>query len=157
RGLGTSAASLAIKSSGSKIRRHLSAPQCPASRQRALPRLPRYYALMRQVLSLPSAIASASPTGLCRLLSGPAATGTFPALSLRILPPRAWLPPPAALVVHLPASSHEATPFPPLRRRQRQQSSAHTRLRYVSISRVQSFTHVQARGLASHPDPSYCS
>ena len=54
-------------------------------RRRALPRRRRYYGLMRQSRSLPPPRLSRS-AGLRRSRSAPAGGGTFPTLSLRILP-----------------------------------------------------------------------
>lgn len=94
-------------------------------------------------------------TGLCRSLSDPAATGTFPTLSLRILPrvlgplPRllSWCIRPLLLTRHRPSRSFDAVGA---------QLSPYTcDFRTVSLSRLQSFRYVQARGLARHPDRSY--
>jgi len=78
------------------------------------------------------------------------------------LSPRAWTPTPAALVVHLPVSSHKTTAFPTLGPGRRDRSRDHGKYPYSNFStelftRLQSFTHVQARGFARHPDCSYRS
>ena len=78
------------------------------------------------------------------------------------LSPRAWTPTPAALVVHLPVSSHKTTAFPTLGPGRRDRSRDHGTYPYSNFStelftRLQSFTHVQARGFARHPDCSYRS
>ena len=75
---------------------------------------------------------------------------------------RAWTPTPAALVVHLPVSSHKTTAFPTLGPGRRDRSRDHGKYPYSNFStelftRLQSFTHVQARGFARHPDCSYRS
>jgi len=53
--------------------------------RRALPRLHRSYRLMRQTARLPSASVVPVPSGLCRLCRVPAASRSFPTLSLRSL------------------------------------------------------------------------
>jgi len=59
-------------------------PGCLASRQQALPYLPRSYGLMRQSSTLPSPLGYPLTPGLGRLLPAPAGRRTFPTLSLRI-------------------------------------------------------------------------
>ena len=54
--------------------------------QWALPHCPRYYGLMRQTTSLPQPVVVPRFGGLCRLLRAPAATWSFPTLSLRVCP-----------------------------------------------------------------------
>jgi hypothetical protein len=75
---------------------------------------------------------------------------------------RAWTPTPAALVVHLPVSSHKTTAFPTLGSGRRDRFRDHGTYPYSNFSRepfsrLQSFTNVQAREFARHPDCSYRS
>ena len=57
-----------------------------ASRQRALPLLPRSYGLMRQTLILPPPQLPSRLVGLCRLSPVPAGCWPFPTLSLHVFP-----------------------------------------------------------------------
>jgi hypothetical protein len=75
---------------------------------------------------------------------------------------RAWTPTPAALVVHLPVSSHKTTAFPRSGPGRRDRFRDHRKYPYSNFSRepltrLQSFTNVQAREFARHPDCSYRS
>jgi len=75
---------------------------------------------------------------------------------------RAWTPAPAALVVHLPVSSHKTTAFPTLALGRRDRFRDHSRYPYSNFrrepfTRLQSFANVQAREFARHPDCSYRS
>jgi hypothetical protein len=95
--------------------------------------------------------------GLCRLLSAPAGSRTFPALSLRIFP-HVLGPLPRWLL---------CCSYPFLRTRRRPSPRKHwlgaIQFTHTAISvwnvftRLQSFANVQARGFARHPDCSYRS
>ena len=73
--------------------------------QKALPFLHRSYELMRQSRLLSALSLSAYTPSLCRLLSVPAGTGTFPTLSSARLSLHAWTPTPAVYKVLLTCSS----------------------------------------------------
>ena len=83
------------------------------SPRRALPLLPRSYGLMRRSRHLsPNFGSSPRSQSLRRLRSAPAGGGTFPTLSLGILP---WIPGPLSrryLGVRLPVSSPKSSAFP---------------------------------------------
>lgn len=80
----------------------------------------------------------------------------LPDVSSANLSLRAWTPTPAALVVHSPVSSHQTTAFPTLGPGRRR-TTPYSDFSRDSLSRLQSFTNVQARRFARHPDRSYRS
>jgi len=143
------------------LRTHRALPpasRCRASRRRALLRLPRYYALMRRSPSLPSTLASASFDG---------------SLQVAVSPCWRWAPSRRYLCESFPAC---LDPYPGCSRGAlarffpqdiglpaimigRRSASLRTLATSVRrhISRLQSFSNVQARGLARHPDRSYRS
>jgi hypothetical protein len=105
----------------------------------------------------PHASVTPRAQGLCRLLSAPAGSRTFPALSLRIFPhvlgplPR-WL-----LCCTYPFLHTKQRPSPRKHWLGAIQNT-HTAISVWNVfTRLQSFTHVQARGFARHPDCSYRS
>jgi len=69
-----------------RLRRYLFRRDVSASRQRALPLLPRSYGLMRQALILPPPRLPTPLVGLCRLSPAPAGWWSFPTLSPYVLP-----------------------------------------------------------------------
>jgi hypothetical protein len=130
------------------------APWRLAPRQRALPLLHRSYELMRQSQSLIAPRFHPCAPSLCRLLSAPAGRGTFPTLSLRIFPH--VLGPLLRLLLWC------IYPFLPTRLRPSLRSDQvgawqrpYSNFSTASISELQSFTNVQARGFARHPGCSH--
>ena len=106
------------------------------------------------VLPPPRASVVPSTPGLCRLLSAPAGRRTFPTLSLRICPyvlgplPR-WLlrcSYPFLPSRHRPSPRSDRVGAPPC---------PCSDFSTAPFSRLQSFTHVQARRCAHHPGRSY--
>ncbi len=92
--------------------------------------------------------------GLCRLLSAPAGRRTFPTLSLRIFP-CVLGPLPRQLVECIyPLLPPRLRPSPRSDRVGAQQHP-YSDFRTAPISRLQSFTHVQAHRFARHPGRSY--
>lgn len=71
------------------------------------------------------------------------------------LSPRAWTPTPAAPVVLLPVSSHKTSAFPTLGTGRRLAGFPCGDFCTEALTGLQSFTNVQARGFARHPDRSY--
>ena len=65
-------------------------------------------------LAPPMALGFPLVTGLCRLLPAPCWDKALPDVISANLSPRAWTSTPAALVVHIPVSSHKTTAFPAL-------------------------------------------
>ena len=70
---------------------------------------------------------------------------------------RAWTPTPAALVVHLPVSSHKTSAFPALGSGRRLASIPCSDFNTGSITGLQSFANVQAHRFACHSGRSYHS
>jgi hypothetical protein len=107
-----------------------------------------------------SCLGKPSYTRSLQVAVSPCWESDLPGVSSANLSSRAWTPTPAALVVHLPVSSHKTTAFPTLGPGRRDRSRDHGKYPYSKVStelftRLQSFTHVQARGFARHPDCSY--
>ena len=106
------------------------------------------------ILPPPHASVVPSTPGLCRLLSAPAGRRTFPTLSLRIFP---------CVLGPLPRRLVWCTyPFLPTRQRPSPRSDRvgappcpYSDFSTARFSRLQSFTHVQARRFAHHPGRSY--
>jgi len=104
----------------------------------------------------PQASVNPRTQGLCRLLSAPAGSRTFPALSLRIFP---------HVLGPLPRLLSWCTcPFLPTRQRPSRRLdpvgaslNPYSNFSREPFSRLQSFTNVQAREFARHPDCSYRS
>ena len=109
---------------------------------------------MRQSSTLPLPRWYPRTAGLCRLLSAPAGRRTFPTLSLHIFP---------CVLGPLPRQLVECIyPFlpPRLRPSPREdrvgaQQHPYSDFSTARFSRLQSFTHVQARRYAHHPGRSY--
>jgi hypothetical protein len=114
------------------------------------------------VLDPPRASEKPRTQGLCRLLAAPAGNSTFPTLS-----PRIFLHVPGPLPRLLLGCSY---PFLPPRHRPSRNLEPVGATAFAAIAvnpysnfstahftRLQSFTHVQARGFARHPDCSYRS
>ena len=109
------------------------------------------------ILIPPNTSVSPRISGLCRLLSAPAGRRTFPALSLRIF---------LCVLGPLPRLlSWCIYPFLPTRRRPSQrydpvgawQRPYYSNFSMELLSGLQSFSNVQARRFARHPDCSYRS
>ena len=127
------------------------------SRQRALPRFHRSYGLMRQTNTLLSSSVVPISTGLCSLSSLTAARCPFPTLSLRII--LCVLGPLPRLLLWC-FYSFLPTRLRPFRRHEPVGALQLTYYRNFSMhefSGLQSFSNVQARRVARHPDCTYRS
>ena len=122
---------------------------------RALPLRHRYYQLVRQThLAFLSFDFWSRLRKLCRLLPAPAASGSFPTLSLKI-----FLVMPGPLSRRLADCSYLVLPLPQ-RPSPRKHGSAYRNIRLSDFtsgggSRLQPFLYVQASQFARHPDRSY--
>jgi len=110
----------------------------------------------------PHASGNPSCTRSLQVAVSPCWESDLPGVVSANLSSRAWTPTPAALVVHLPVSSHKTTAFPTLVLGRRDRSRDHKLYPYSNFSRepfsrLQSFADVQAREFARHPDCSYRS
>ena len=103
----------------------------------------------------PLGLASALPHGLRRLLSAPAGSGTFPALSLQSLCRCSDPYPVAPRWCTLPVTSQQASDSPQWKRVRRARLSLRQLQQGAGISGLQSFTHVRAPTLAWPPGCSH--
>jgi len=109
-----------------------------------------------------SCLGNPSYTRSLQVALSPCWESDLPGVVSANLSSRAWTPTPAALVVHLPVSSHKTTAFPTLASGRRDRFRDHGTYPYSNFSRepftrLQSFANVQAREFARHPDCSYRS
>ena len=108
----------------------------------------------------PHASGNPSYTRSLQVAVSPCWESDLPGVVSANLSSRAWTPTPAALVVLLPVSSHKTTAFPTLGPGRRGRFCDHGKYPYSNFrrepfTRLQSFTNVQAREFARHPDCSY--
>jgi hypothetical protein len=120
--------------------------------------VPGSYGLIRQSpVALPYFGVSPRSRSLCRLLPAPAATRTFPTLSLRIFP---WMPEPIPrrfAECPLPGSSSAFIGLPHHSIGSASRLSPRIRFSTGRLSRLQLFRFVQASKFARLPDRSYRS
>jgi hypothetical protein len=127
----------------------------PAPPRRALPRLLRSYGLMRQTQTLSPTSSLPSSDESSQVVVSPCWEWAVPDVISANLSPRAWTPTPVVLGVHLPVSSPKTTAFPTLGTGRPPTTLRTATSVRAQISRLQSFTDVQARGFARHPGCSY--